>query len=99
KCWNKESIAYSASLIITRNRTVIMKEMEILFSLEFPLEDTEDNGKIIVILKNNETTLEIVDTTQDQSTTINGIINDLTEEKVNSPFRAIPLLTFSWKDK
>ena len=51
KCWNKESIAYSASLIITRNRTVIMKEMEILFSLEFPLEDTEDNGKIIVILK------------------------------------------------
>jgi hypothetical protein len=153
KCWNKESVAYDASLIITRNRTVIMKDMEILLSLEFPLEDTEDNGNNVpstslpeleadyptfpneitspnldetlafdnnniefnisneeiledpeiipgpAANENNETTLETVDTAQDQSTTINGIINDLTEEKVNPPFRAIPLLTFSWKDK
>ena len=153
KCWNKESVAYSASLIITGNRIVIMKEMEILLSLEFPLEDTEDNGNNVsdtplpeletdypttpneipspnfeenitfdnsnievdtrneeiledldvipgpTTNRNNETALETVDTTQDQSTTINGIINDLTEEKVNPPFRAIPLLTFSWKDK
>ncbi|CAG8758296.1 8162_t:CDS:2, partial [Gigaspora rosea] len=49
--------------------------------------------------ENNETMLETVDTTQDQNTTINGIIKDLTEERVNSPFRVNPLLTFSWKNK
>ncbi|CAG8801314.1 15492_t:CDS:1, partial [Gigaspora rosea] len=36
--------------------------------------------------ENNETTLEIVDRTQDQRAIITGIINDLTEEKVNPPF-------------
>ncbi|CAG8831879.1 10659_t:CDS:1, partial [Gigaspora rosea] len=49
--------------------------------------------------ENNEITLEMVNKTQDRRTTLTGIINDLTEENVNPPFRAIPLLTFSWKDK
>jgi len=153
KCWNLESVAYNTSLIINGHRAVIMNGMEILSSMEIPLEDTDHNEnnatntsfleletayssnlneisstdpEETTIFENNdiewnigneeilgnpevlpdpsanensETTLETDDLTREQSAIMTRILKDLTDEKLNTPFRANPLLTFSWKDK